>query len=343
MDERKTGKGIKIFAGILVILLVAVLGVSGCLVRKHMELQEDYRYLEKNKDSIVKEEVDSRLAEERAQEKELVLEQFREGLSVNSSTLSFLRKQYKDRYLVYSLSSNYLFEPILDVKMADYSGGEFVTDEVTGLRSFQMDGKTVTKNIIDVSKYQGDIDWKAVKDYGIDGVIVRAGVRGYGSGEIVADSKFDDNMKGALAADLDAGVYFFSEAITVEEAEEEADFVLKAVKPYKVKLPIVIDLEMIDGDDARNEKVSKEEMTKITLAFMKKIEDAGYEAMLYGNIRTISEMVDLTRLQDYKLWFAYYSNDIYIPYKVDMWQYASDGKVDGITTDCDVNMMFVES
>ena len=75
---------------------------------------------------------------------------------------------------------------------------------------------------------------------------------------------------------------------------------------------------------------------------MKKIEDAGYEAMLYGNIATISELVDLEELQEYKLWFAYYSDNIYVPYKVDMWQYASDGKVDGVTTDCDVNMMFVE-
>lgn len=99
---------------------------------------------------------------------------------------------------------------------------------------------------------------------------------------------------------------------------------------------------MIDGDDGRNEKLSKEEMTKVALAFMKEIEDAGYQAMLYGNIRTISEMVDLTQFEDYGLWFAYYSNEIYIPYKVSMWQYASDGKVDGISTDCDVNLMFTQ-
>lgn len=340
MDERKKGNGLRIFTIILVILLVSVMGACGYLVQKHLELKENYDYLEENKDSIVKEEVAGRLTKERAEEKELVLEEFREGLSGNSSALSFLRNQYKDKYLVYSLSSGYLFEPVLDVEMADYSEGEFVTDETTGLRSFQIDGKAVTKNVIDVSKYQGEIDWKAVKNFGIDGAIIRAGVRGYGSGEIVADSKFDDNMKGALAADLDAGVYFFTEAVTEEEAEEEADFVLNAIKPYKVKLPIVFDLEMIDGDDARNENLSKEELTKVALAFLRRIEEEGYEAMLYGNIRTISEMVDLTQLQDYKLWFAYYSSDIYIPYKVDMWQYASDGKVDGITTDCDVNMMF---
>ncbi len=243
---------------------------------------------------------------------------------------------------MYTGSPNYQFVPILDVEMADYSSGEFVTDETTGLRSFQVDGKAVTKNVIDVSKYQGAVDWEAVKNYGIDGAMVRVGVRGYGSGEIVADSNFDKNIKGALAEDLDTGVYFFTSAISEKEAEEEAEFVLKAIKPYKINLPVVFDLEKIAGDTARHEAVPKEEMTKIAKAFMEKIEDSGYEAMLYGNIATISELVDLEELQDYKLWFAYYSDDIYVPYKVDMWQYASDGKVDGVTTDCDVNMMFVE-
>lgn len=349
MDERKQGNGVKIFTGALVAILVAVMGVSGYLVRKHLQLKENYKtldenyqYLEENKNSIVKQEVASKLKEERAEENELVMEQFREGLSGQSSVVSFLRKQYEGKYLVYTGSPNYQFVPILDVEMADYSGGEFVTDETTGLRSFQVDGKAVTKNVIDVSKYQGAVDWKAVKNYGINGAMVRVGVRGYGSGEIVADSNFDKNIKGALEEDLDTGVYFFTSAISEKEAEEEAEFVLKAIKPYKINLPVVFDLEKIAGDTARHEAVPKEEMTKIAKAFMEKIEDSGYEAMLYGNIATISELIDLEELQEYKLWFAYYSDDIYIPYKVDMWQYASDGKVDGVTTDCDVNMMFVE-
>ena len=349
MDERKQGNGVKIFIGALVAVLVAVMGISGYLVRKHLELkrnyehlEEDYRYLEENKDNIVAEEVADRLTEERAEENELVMEQFREGLGGKNSVVSFLRKQYEGKYLVYTGSPNYQFVPILDVEMADYSGGEFVTDETTGLRSFQVDGKPVTKNIIDVSKYQGSIDWKAVKNYGIDGVMIRTGVRGYGSGQIAEDTNFDSNIKGALEEDLEAGVYFFTSAVSEEEAREEAEFVLKAIKPYKITLPVVFDLEKIVGDSARNEGLSKEEMTKITLAFLEKIEEAGYDAMLYGNIATISELVDLKQLEHYKLWFAYYSDDIYVPYKVDMWQYASDGKVDGVTTDCDVNMMFTE-
>ncbi len=335
-------KRVKFIIGLVVILLLASCLGCGYLVKTHLSLQKEYQRLRDNKDQIVEDEVEGKLQEAQDQEREMVLEEFKEGLSVNSKTLSFLREQYKDRYLVYSISSQYLFEPILDIPMADYSGGEFVTDETTGLRSFVKDGKTLTKHVIDVSKYQGTIDWKAVKESGIEGAIIRAGVRGYGSGEIVADSEFDNNMKGALEEDLDVGAYFFSEAITVEEAKEEAEFILKAVKPYKVNLPIVLDLEMIDGDEARNESLSKEELTKIALTFMETVEEAGYEAMLYGNIRTISEMIDMTQFTDYKLWFAYYNSDIYVPYKVDMWQYASDGKINGVNTDCDVNMMFVE-
>ncbi len=225
MDERKQGNGVKIFTGALVAVLVAVMGVSGYLVRKHLELkdnyenlEEDYQYLEDNKNSIVTQEVALKLEEERAKENELVMEQFREGLGGQSSVISFLRKQYEGKYLVYTGSPNYQFVPILDVEMADYSDGEFVTDETTGLRSFQVDGKAVTKNVIDVSKYQGAVDWKAVKNYGIDGAMVRVGVRGYGSGEIVADSNFDNNIKGALAEDLDTGVYFFTSAISEKEA-----------------------------------------------------------------------------------------------------------------------------
>lgn len=337
--ERKNKKGKMVF---LTILLLIVLAGGGFLAKKHYDLRKDYNYLEQNKDSIVDEEVNQRLEQVQMAEREIVLEEFREGLGLKGNTLAFLRSQYKDSYLVYQISSKYLFEPILDVPMADYSDGEFVTDEKTKLKSFEVDGKSVTSHVVDVSKYQGDIDWKAVKSYGIDGAMIRAGIRGYGSGEIVADTNFDTNMKNALAEGLKTGAYFFSEAITVEEAKEEAEFLLNAVKPYKVKLPLVLDLEMIDGDDGRNEKLSKEEMTKVALAFMKEIEDAGYQAMLYGNIRTISEMVDLTQFEDYGLWFAYYSNEIYIPYKVSMWQYASDGKVDGISTDCDVNLMFTQ-
>ncbi|MDY5578214.1 MAG: GH25 family lysozyme [Lachnospiraceae bacterium] len=340
MNGRKKRSGVIIV--IVIVVIAAAFGAVFGLHKKYTDLKSDYHNLEENKNEIVNQEVADRLEEVRQEKEDEVLECFREGLGTKSNTLKFLRETYKDKYLVYQISSNYLFEPILNVEMADYSMGDFVKDDTTGFRSFQKDGKTMTEHVIDVSKYQGEIDWTAVKNNGIEGAMIRAGIRGYGSGEITGDALFDQNMQGALAEDLKVGVYFFSEAVNVEEAEEEADFVIKAIKPYKVTLPVTLDLEMIDGDVARNESVSKEDMTEIALTFMKKVKDAGYEPMLYGNIRTISEMVDLEQLADYKLWFAYYSDDIYIPYKVDMWQYASDGKVDGIETDCDLNMMFIE-
>lgn len=338
------GKKAVSIIGVILAIFIVLAAVGGCvyLYKEHGTLQNQYNELKADKDQIVKEEVLAELDNVKNQERDAVLEEFKEGFDLNGNTISFLREMYKDKYLVYQLSGSYMFEDILDLEMADYSKGEFVTDEATGLRSFQVDGKNVTEAVIDVSKYQGVIDWTAVKNFGIDGAIIRAGVRGYGSGEIVADTEFDTNMKNAIKAGLKTGAYFFTEAITEEEAIEEAEFVIEALEPYKIKLPVVLDLEMIDGDEARNEKVSKEELTKVALAFLQTVEEAGYEPMIYGNIRSISDMVDMEQLKNYKLWFAYYNDDIYIPYKVFMWQYASDGRVDGISTDCDVNMMFME-
>ncbi len=306
----------------------------------NVELEKKNQELEEEKNQIIAEEVERRLAEiENAKEEEMLV-YFKNGMSEN--TLEFLREAYGDTHLVYQQGEKYLFRKLLDVEMADYSAGEFVVDPDTGLRSFQVNGTPVTKNVIDVSKYQGEIDWKAVKEFGIDGAMIRVGVRGYGSGAIVGDSAFDANIKEALENDIQVGAYFFSEAITVEEAKEEAKFILDALKPYKIQLPVVIDLEEIEGDEARNESLSKEKLTEVAMTFLEMVEDAGYEAMLYGNIKTISEMVDYEKLQDYGLWFAYYSDEIYVPYKVDMWQYSSSGKVPGVETDCDMNMMFME-
>jgi GH25 family lysozyme M1 (1,4-beta-N-acetylmuramidase) len=341
MNERKNTAGLVLIIILILILLAGAAG-GGILYEKHRQLKKEYQNLKDNKDSIVAAEVESRIEEVKTQEKTEMLEYFRAGLSEETNTLDFIRATYAEDYLVYARASHYLFRPILDVELADYSNGKFVKDAATGFYDYQVEKETVSKRVVDVSKYQGDIAWNDVKAYGIDGAMIRVGVRGYGSGEIVADSNFDVNMTGAIKAGLDTGVYFFTEAVTKEEAVEEAEFVLDAVKKYDLKLPVAFDLEYIEGDDGRNEKLSQEEMTEIALAFMQTIEDAGYTAMLYGNIDTISDMVNLKELSDYKLWFAYYSDDIYVPYKVDMWQYASDAKVNGITTDCDINLMFPE-
>lgn len=330
--------------------LVAILCIGSCLgagasyalYHKYQKVSEEYRLLQAEKEKQIQQEVGSRLEEERDAKGREMMDLFREGLGKDNHTLTFLRELYGEDYLVYQQAQNYLFRPLLDVEMADYSDGSFQIEEATGFRCFKTGEKKKTKNIIDVSKYQGEIDWKAVREAGVDGVMIRVGVRGYGSGEIVADTYFEKNIQGALKEGLEAGVYFFSEAVSMEEAVEEAEFVLDTIKPYKMTLPVTFDLEKIAGDTGRNESLSMDEMTEVTLAFMETIEEAGYEPMLYGNIETISEMIDLKALEQYKLWFAYYSEELYVPYKIDMWQYASDGKVAGISTECDVNMMFVE-
>ncbi len=339
MEEKKQEKKGGFFQGFLVLLLLILAGGGGILYKTYHDLQQDYRNLEKNKDQIVAAEVKAQISEAKEAEHDKVMEFFRVGLE-EEHTIDFLRTVYKEDYLVYERASHFLFRPLLDVEMADYSNGSFVKDSETGFIDYQVKKQTVSKRVIDVSKYQGEIDWNAVKASGIDGAIIRVGVRGYGSGELAMDATFEANIKGATAAGLDVGAYFFSEAITEEEAVEEAEAVKTALKDYNITLPVVCDLELIEGDTARNEKVGKKELTKVTKAFLDTVKDAGYTPMLYGNIDTIYEMVDLTEMKDYQLWFAYYNDEIYIPYQVNMWQYASDAKVGGISTDCDINLMF---
>ena len=111
---------------------------------------------------------------------------------------------------------------------------------------------------VDVSVYQGEIDWQAVADAGVDFAIIRVGYRGYSQGAIQPDTNFQKNMEGALKAGLDVGVYFFSQATTVREAEEEADYVLEAIRNYPVTYPVVFDWEFIDGQQARTDEIDGE-------------------------------------------------------------------------------------
>ena len=159
---------------------------------------------------------------------------------------------------------------------------------------------------------------------------------------MVLDLNYVANMTGANEAGVDKGVYFYSQAITEEEALEEANFVIENLEGYDVELPVVLDVEYVAGDDARANALTKEERTKIAKTFCDAIEEAGYEAMIYGNMQTFLMMLDLTELKDIKKWFAYYNLPHYYPYEFDIWQYTDSGSVDGITGVVDMNMIIGE-
>lgn len=202
---------------------------------------------------------------------------------------------------------------------------------------------------IDVSHHQGTIDWKKVKNDNIDFAIIRAGFRGYGaSGSLNKDTKFDYNIKNALANNIDVGIYFFSQAVTVEEAIEEANYTLELIRGYNITYPVIIDVEYANEQHTgRADGVSKEMRTNIVIAFCEKIKEAGYIPMFYTDKWFLANNLDVSRLQNYEYWLAHYTgatrdNPLLKPsdYKgnYSMWQYTAKGQVNGINTNVDLNI-----
>lgn len=192
---------------------------------------------------------------------------------------------------------------------------------------------------IDVSHYQGEIDWKSVKNDGIEFVIIRAGYRGYGSGKIVEDTMFKTNISSAVDAGLDVGVYFFSQAISVREAKKEARFVADLVEDYEVKYPIVFDMEYVTEED-RIRKLSIKNKTEVAQAFCEEVENLGYAPMIYGSSSWLQNAIFLEQLGQFSLWVADYSEIPDFPYSFKMWQYTSEGTVSGIESGVDINLWF---
>lgn len=196
---------------------------------------------------------------------------------------------------------------------------------------------------IDVSHYQGEIDWQKVKAAGIEFVFVRLGYRGYGQeGVLKLDTNFEKNMKGARAAGLDVGVYFFAQAVNETEAVEEAEFVLEHLMEYDLQMPIVYDPESILHEEARTDNVTEEQFTKNTKAFCETIEKSGYDAMIYCNMTWQAFKLDLEELEEYPIWYADYEEYPQTPYHFDIWQYSNEGTVDGIQGNVDLNIQMIK-
>lgn len=186
------------------------------------------------------------------------------------------QKDGKDYFVFQDVKEKSYRAELLDgVPKNTYDFDCLATDEDTGFKQYIDDENRITSRMgIDVSEFQGeDIDWKQVKDSGIEFVIIRAGYRAYGeTGELVQDAMFEQNIKGALDAGLDVGVYFFSQAITPGEAVEEAEFVLDLIRPYKITGPVVYDTEEIKGDTARTDDNTRQEFTNYCKVFCDTVE-----------------------------------------------------------------------
>lgn len=206
-------------------------------------------------------------------------------------------------------------------------------------RMVYADNSVIAYSGIDVSSHNGTIDWNAVKNDGITFAFIRVGYRGYGtSGKIGEDEMFRTNIQGALNAGLQVGVYFFSQAISPEEALEEAEFTLSLLQGYNLSYPVVFDWERYSIEDSRTYNTESEVVTACAKAFCDRIMQAGYRPMIYLNCDLGYYDYDLETLSDYDCWLAQYNDKPTYYYHYTIWQYTKSGTVAGINGSVDLNI-----
>lgn len=211
-----------------------------------------------------------------------------------------------------------------------------------GRMAYYEDGQKTSTVGVDVSSLQGEIDWHAVREDGVDFAMIRCGRRGYTEGQIHADDAFQQNVSGATAAGLPFGVYFFSQALNEQEALEEAEYVLDQISGTGVRYPVVFDQEPIADAQGRANDLSAEQLTANARAFCECIADAGYQPMVYGNQHDLARM-NVSDL-GYPIWYAEYTDGHPTgDFDFVMWQYTNKGSVNGISGNVDLNILFENS
>ena len=198
---------------------------------------------------------------------------------------------------------------------------------------------------VDVSSHNGEVDWESVAGDGVSFAFVRVGWRGYTEGNIHEDEQAAANIEGALAAGIECNTYFFSQAITEDEAREEADYTCDFMDEYGLDgMTVAYDLEEVGVDDERIDGLSSEEYTDIALAFCDEVEKRGYDAIVYGNGEWLDGNYELETIATvYDLWLADYGEQPEVSYDFVIWQYSCTGTISGISGSCDINLRFPSS
>ena len=284
---------------------------------------------------------DERLASIKQNASKDTINKIENRLAQGETMVSILRDIDPDK-MVYVSGGTYVFANINhSLKMNTFSNGTFAKDSNNQI-TYSENGKVVSHKVIDVSKYQTAIDFAKVKNAGVEYAMVRCGYRSYGSGILTEDTSFNNYAAEALKNNIKIGSYFFSQAINVEEAKEEAEYVLNMIKPYQISGPVAIDVEEIFDDTYRQMHLSASQLTDVIITFCDRIKEAGYTPMIYSNLSSFIGNIELDRLENYEKWLAYYSDEPYFPYEMSMWQYTDSGSIDGITGNVDLNISFKE-
>lgn len=346
-----------ILAGSILLCIITLTAVTVCLVMvfqyravqqkntavmselEAIRLREEAAYNQAEVDALIESAVEETKEETSEEVSKAFLDRMKELMTSGGGTTEMLRTFFPDEIVLADAGQYYFFPILEDLAKNTYNPESFMADG-DGVVHYYEEGERISRKGIDVSRYQEKIDWEKVAEDDVDYAFVRLGIRGYTEGEILEDETFQKNIEGALKNDIDVGVYFFTQAMSVEEAEEEAEFVIESIAPYKVAYPVVIDVEAVTSANARSNDLSKEERTKYCIAFCEKVKEAGYTPMIYGNLKTFMLLLDIEQLEEYDKWFAYYDETYYFPYDFKIWQYTNKGKVSGIKGDVDLNVSF---
>lgn len=224
-----------------------------------------------------------------------------------------------------------------------YIGGSYITgwNNIAGIQYyFNESGVLSSKTVIDVSRFNGNIDWQAVKASGIDYAIIRVGYRGWGTGALVLDSMFDENMREATAAGIQVGAYIVTQAINTQEAVEEASFIIEKCRSYNVTLPLVIDVEAAGGANGqgRGDQISVSDRTAVINAFAQTVKNAGYTPMVYANKNWLNNYIYANDIASYcRVWVAQYNSECTYDKRFNMWQFTCSGNIGGISGNVDIN------
>lgn len=212
-------------------------------------------------------------------------------------------------------------------------------NQIDGLQYyFNGDGSLGSHLVIDVSTYNGDIDWNRVKKAGIDYAIIRVGYRGYETARLVKDKRFDTNMSNATAAGVKVGAYIVTQAVNTNEAVEEASFIISSCSGYNVSLPLAIDVESAGNGSGRGDKISVAERTAVINAFVQTIRGAGYSAMVYANKDWMTNRINAGGLASGStVWLAQYRSSCTYGGSYQMWQFTESGSIPGISGNVDMS------
>lgn len=232
-----------------------------------------------------------------------------------------------------------LISPYLTKNTLDFTKME----DKAGLKRYMENGRKTSYVGVDISKHTGKVYFPSLKAAGVDYVMIRLGSRGYSTGQITLDENFKENIEGAIEAQLDVGVYFYSQAISQDEAVQEANFVVQNLEPYRahIKYPVAFNMGFVSNDKSRIEGLSREDKTTVTVSFLDSVRAAGYVPMIYGDKEWLIKEVDLTKLQEYDVWLSQEEEIPDYPYRYAMWQYNTDGVLNGIDGGADLNICFV--